>query len=106
VKKLRPSIHSCLARSTPPSATQPLPRDETVTAAAPPPAPDIGQGTASNARMAYPVKGKIIRPYAKGKNEGIDISAAPGTEVSAAASGNVAAITGFSELRMRRTSRL
>lgn len=78
---------------TPPSATQPLPRDEDVAAAAPPPAPDIGQSTASNARMSYPVKGKIIRPYAKGKNEGIDISAAPGTEVSAAASGKVAAIT-------------
>ena len=88
----------------PPSASQALPRDEPpVTAkptAAPAPAPvkpvaDIGQSqpAASGAAMAMPVDGNIIRDYAKGKNEGIDISAAAGTPVRAAASGTVAAIT-------------
>ena len=44
-------------------------------------------------QFRMPVNGAIIRPYQKGKNEGIDISAAPGSVVSAAGSGTVAAIT-------------
>ena len=47
--------------------------------------------------MAFPVQGKIIRAYAKGRNEGIDISADPGTPVKAAADGTVAAITSSAE---------
>ncbi len=43
--------------------------------------------------MAFPVRGDIIRDYAKGKNDGIDISAAAGAPVRAAADGVVAAIT-------------
>ena len=43
--------------------------------------------------MAPPVQGSIIRAYSKGKNEGINIKAAPGTAVKAADSGTVAAIT-------------
>lgn len=43
--------------------------------------------------MGFPVNGSIIREYSKGKNEGIDISAAPGTAIKAAANGTVAAIT-------------
>ena len=43
--------------------------------------------------MAFPVRGDIIREYQKGKNDGIDIAADPGTPVKAAASGVVAAIT-------------
>ena len=43
--------------------------------------------------MAFPVKGDIIREYSKGKNDGIDTAAAPGTAVRAAADGFVAAIT-------------
>jgi murein DD-endopeptidase MepM/ murein hydrolase activator NlpD len=43
--------------------------------------------------MGYPVQGKIIRAFSKGKNDGIDIAAAPGTPVKAAADGSVAAIT-------------
>lgn len=39
-----------------------------------------------------PVSGSIIRPYGNG-NEGIDIGAATGTPVNAAADGEVAAIT-------------
>ncbi|MCU9839518.1 peptidoglycan DD-metalloendopeptidase family protein [Ruegeria sp. WL0004] len=79
---------------TPPSATKPLP-DEKVAAVAPA-APDVsvGQPTASSkAQLAFPVKGKIVRPYDKGKNEGIDIAGAPGSAVNAAEGGTVAAIT-------------
>lgn len=87
---------------TPPSAATPLPKDDTAkpapAAAATPkePVADIGKQTVksdSNTAMAYPVNGSIIRTYAKGRNEGIDIKAAAGTPVKAAASGSVAAIT-------------
>lgn len=80
---------------TPPSATKPLP-DEKVAAATTPAAPDVsvGQPTASSkSQLAFPIKGKIVRPYEKGKNEGIDIAGAPGSAVSAAEGGTVAAIT-------------
>ena len=82
----------------PPSATEPLP-DENPSAPLPPsatpPAPDIGAQTpaASNARFVQPVAGSIIRAYAPGRNEGIDIGAAAGAEVRAAAAGVVAAVT-------------
>ena len=78
---------------TPPSATQPLP-DEKVTAAAP--APDVTAEAPANSGssvLSMPVSGTIIRTYDKGKNEGIDIAASPGTSVSAAEAGTVAAIT-------------
>ena len=85
---------------TPPSASKPLPQDTTPAASAPAAAtaaPNLGssqtRASASNARMGFPVQGKIIRDYAKGRNDGIDIQAAPGTAVKAAAAGTVAAIT-------------
>lgn len=100
----------------PPSAAQPLPRDApaaatagagtagagtgtaassaatTTTAAA---APNLGGTgtTSSNAAMQMPVQGRIIREYAKGRNDGIAIQAPPGTAIRAAAAGTVAAIT-------------
>lgn len=79
---------------TPPSATTPLP-DERIAARAPePPETDIGAPSLpSTAAMAFPVQGKIIRTYSKGRNEGVDIAAAPGTAVTAAADGSVAAVT-------------
>ena len=43
--------------------------------------------------MLFPVKGTIVREYSKGRNDGIDIKAAPGTAVKAADAGTVAAIT-------------
>ncbi|TDK43016.1 peptidoglycan DD-metalloendopeptidase family protein [Antarcticimicrobium luteum] len=80
---------------TPPSAAAPLP-DEKIAATAPKP-PKVSVGTpsaASGAAMAMPVSGgKIIRAYAKGRNEGIDIAAAPGSAVAAADAGTIAAIT-------------
>lgn len=83
------------ATPTPPSATTPLPP----VAAAPqpaPPAPDIGQVTATPATSApfiFPVQGTVIREYNPGRNEGIDIGVPAGTDVKAAANGTVAAIT-------------
>ena len=80
---------------TPPSATTPLP-DEKIDPTPPvPPKVSVGQPSipASSGEFAFPVKGKIIRTYSKGRNEGIDISAAAGTAVTAAEAGTIAAIT-------------
>lgn len=96
----------------PPSASQPLPppaapattitppatTPATTTAAAQPasPAPNLGaqqSSSSSSARLAMPAQGAIIRAYAPGRNEGIDIGAAAGSEVKAADSGTVAAVT-------------
>jgi len=49
--------------------------------------------SASASKLAMPVSGKVIRGYAKGKNEGVDIGASAGAPVVAAAAGTVAAIT-------------
>ena len=103
------------ATPTPPSATKPLPTEvvapaaataatiatqttaQTATAPAPTPKPvaDVGKTTkpAATGKLVRPVNGTIIREYAKGKNEGINIKAAPGTPVKAADTGTVAAIT-------------
>lgn len=83
----------------PPSASTPLPQEDTGTAAAAPAAPaspNLGTertAASGNATLAMPVGGSIIRGYSKGKNEGIDIAAGAGTAVKAAADGTVAAIT-------------
>jgi murein DD-endopeptidase MepM/ murein hydrolase activator NlpD len=79
---------------TPPSATKPLP-DEKIDPT-PPEAPDVSVGSPSRpstARMAFPLAGKIVRAYKKGRNEGIDIAGTPGAAVGAAEAGTVAAIT-------------
>lgn len=86
------------ATPTPPSATAPLPSESVKPAAAPVEAPKTELAPAtkpanSGAAMVYPVQGKIIRPYKKGRNDGIDISGSGGTAVKAAAAGTVAAIT-------------
>lgn len=83
----------------PPSAAKPLPAAVPAKASAPvdkSAAPDLGatRTAASNsAKFALPVSGAVIRPYAKGKNDGVDLAAAPGTAVKAADAGTVAAIT-------------
>jgi murein DD-endopeptidase MepM/ murein hydrolase activator NlpD len=77
----------------PPSAAQPLPREEP---AEPEPvaAPDLGatQTQTSDARLARPLDGAIVRDYAKGRNDGIDIAGTPGAQVRAAGAGTVAAV--------------
>ena len=103
-----------VAGATPPATTAPavatttIPGEGTPTptppAAAQKPEPkpevDVGAQTkpaASNARFALPVQGTIIRDYAKGRNEGINIQGAPGAVVKAAGTGTVAAITESSD---------
>ena len=80
----------------PPSASKPLPA--TGIAATSPATRSAGledQQTAAsdNSRLRMPVQGSIVRPFQKGSNEGIGISAAAGTAVVAADAGTVAAIT-------------
>ena len=83
----------------PPSASQPLPDEVTPTAAqvaaSLPASPDLSaQRTASSAaQFVMPVDGSITRGYQKKVNEGIDIAAAAGAPVKAAAAGVVAAVT-------------
>ena len=82
---------------TPPSATKPLPEENLQPAnVASENLPSVevpAPSRASQAAMAYPVQGKIVKTYAKGRNDGIDIAAAPGAPVKAAEAGTVAAIT-------------
>jgi len=89
---------------TPPSAAKPLPQDDTAKPTPPAAAPaepvaDVGKPTApaKATKMTAPVQGSIIREYAKGKNEGINIKGAPGASVKAADGGTVAAITKSAE---------
>lgn len=100
------------ATPTPPSATKPLPAEKIAPAAetapatqtaaatpAPAPAPkpvaDVGKTTttAKAGKFVKPVSGTIIRDYSKGRNEGINIKAAPGAAVKAAEAGTVIALT-------------
>lgn len=84
---------------TPPSAAKPLPQDDTAKPLPKPevekPVADVGKTTApaKTAKLVTPVQGSIIRAYAKGKNEGINIKGSPGASVKAADAGTVAAIT-------------
>ncbi|WP_187428636.1 hypothetical protein ROLI_012680 [Roseobacter fucihabitans] len=84
---------------TPPSATKPLPEPEKTVTAAVLPQVDVGEASkaSSEAAMVFPVSGSIIREYAKGKNEGINIKANAGDPVKAADAGTVAAITKSAE---------
>ncbi|HEV8035003.1 LysM peptidoglycan-binding domain-containing M23 family metallopeptidase [Yoonia sp.] len=88
------------ATPVPPSAALPLPSETPaapVAAAVVPATPDLGTTTAqpasSDARFIMPIQGSIIRDYAPGTNEGIDIGASAGADVRAAGSGTVAAVT-------------
>ena len=76
---------------TPPSASQPLP--EAVETATLPSSGNINQtDTEDKSKFLMPVNGKIIKGYSS-KNEGIDIAAASGSTVLAAADGEVALIS-------------
>lgn len=79
---------------TPPSAVTPLPEEKIDPKPAEVPVVSVGEPTKASdtAEMSMPVRGKIISVYKKGKNEGINIAAAPGTKVTSAADGTVAAI--------------
>lgn len=90
----------------PPSAATPLPNDTTAEPAPEAPeAPDLGAAPAAptetaapapaadTAQMVRPVTGTVIREYAPGSNEGIDVAVPAGTSVRAADAGTVAAVT-------------
>ena len=86
------------ATPVPPSASQPLPNSTPTaagSAATAPVAPvaNMSAQRTEGPRLAMPVDGRIIRAYARGRNDGIGIGAPAGTEVRAAAAGTVAAIT-------------
>nr|WP_033419287.1 peptidoglycan DD-metalloendopeptidase family protein [Pseudorhodobacter ferrugineus] len=87
------------ATPVPPSAATPLPAEQTQPASAKPKetptSPDMGttRTAASSSAFVMPADGKIIRPFVKGKTEGIDIAAPAGATVRAAAAGEVVAIT-------------
>mgnify|MGYP003631395291 FL=1 len=88
----------------PPSAATPLPATDPTPAGAgttgagpstPPtePVADMAAERSAAPQLAMPVQGRIIRAYARGRNEGIGIGAPAGTAVQAAEAGTVAAIT-------------
>lgn len=95
------------ATPVPPSAARPLPTEDVTPVAratpseapaptpvpAPEPLEDVQTVASDVAKLRMPVQGSIIRPYAKGSNEGIGISANAGSQVVAADDGTVAAIT-------------
>lgn len=87
----------------PPSASRPLPAESPAPLSAAPVAPTTDSGEtiapdlsseqrAETGKLGYPVQGRIIREYEKGKSDGIDLAADPGVPVKAAGSGTVAAI--------------
>jgi LysM repeat protein len=83
--------------SVPPSATKALPATTALTApieaVKAPLSPQKTAPAPTTARMVYPITGKVIREYVKGKNDGIDMSGSAGGDIVAAANGTVAAIT-------------
>jgi murein DD-endopeptidase MepM/ murein hydrolase activator NlpD len=83
----------------PPSAKKPLPDEKPEASGtkpkATPPSPDLGDEatSASAAKFAMPVSGKIIRGYDARKNQGIGIAAAAGSPVMSAEAGTVTVIS-------------
>lgn len=83
----------------PPSASKPLPAESPVKASTPVDTsgvPNLGAtrtAASATSQLEMPVAGSIIRPYVKGKNDGVDIKATAGTPIRAAEAGTVAAIT-------------
>ena len=84
------------ATPIPPSAKTPLPYED-VPAETPfieePPLAKQQTPSAHSAQMVFPIDGTIIREYAKGSNDGIDMLGSAGAPVFAAAGGKVAALT-------------
>ena len=86
------------ATPLPPSSTKPLPTEDVKPAAAAPrpkpePLKEVQTAASDSSKLMMPVQGRIVRPFEKGKNEGIGIAANAGSRVIAADGGTVAAIT-------------
>ncbi|MSU88955.1 peptidoglycan DD-metalloendopeptidase family protein [Rhodobacteraceae bacterium 2CG4] len=82
----------------PPSAANPLPADQDIDDAPPPPSPNLAAQRSADAMLAMPVAaGGVLRGYnpdgGTKRNEGIDFSAAAGAPVRAASDGEVALIS-------------
>jgi murein DD-endopeptidase MepM/ murein hydrolase activator NlpD len=78
--------------TAPPSAAAPLPQD--ITAAVEPASPNLGaQRTPPGGRLAAPVSGTVTRNYNPSNPNGIGFAVPAGTEVHAAAAGEVALIS-------------
>ncbi len=82
----------------PPSADDPLPQEDEAAATAEAPATenlaeDRTAASTSDKPFVAPADGAIIRAYARGRNEGIDIGAPAGADVRAAGAGTVAAVS-------------
>ena len=80
----------------PPSAAKPLPANSSPAESATGDKLDFSKDQTAQigtGRMVFPVKGKVIREYTKGTNDGIDMSGNAGGPIVAAASGKVAVIT-------------
>ena len=81
----------------PPSATKAMPATTALTAPVEavktPLSPQKTAPASTTSRMVYPINGKVIREYVKGKSDGIDMSGTAGGDIVAAANGTVAAIT-------------
>lgn len=80
------------AIAAPATAAQPLPAD--ITTAAAPDSPNLGQyRTPPGGRLDAPVSGSISRPYNASSPNGVGYAVAAGTNVRAAADGEVALIS-------------
>ncbi|WP_232617713.1 M23 family metallopeptidase [Pseudooceanicola antarcticus] len=90
------------ATPVPPSASQPLPQEQPLSQAEAKAkaeedkqdlAPDLsGEQVQASTLFDYPLRGRIIREFERGKSDGINLAADPGTPVKAAAAGSVAVI--------------
>ncbi len=86
------------AVGAPPSASRPLPENEDIEGASRPESPNLGaQRVTTATKFLPPVSGRIIKPFSRAsgaaRNDGIDIAAAAGTTVRAAADGEVALVS-------------
>jgi murein DD-endopeptidase MepM/ murein hydrolase activator NlpD len=71
------------------AAPKPAPAPATAVVAEPEPVEEV---QVTGGRLGYPVEGDILKPYAKGSNDGVDIAATAGSPVKAAEAGTVGAI--------------
>lgn len=86
----------------PPSASQPLPQEQPLSQAEAQAkaeedkqdlAPDLSaEQTPATTTFDYPLRGRIIREFERGKNDGINLAADAGTPVKAAGAGSVAVV--------------
>ncbi|NLP59762.1 M23 family metallopeptidase [Paraburkholderia sacchari] len=99
--RVAPPVKASVAAPTSASAPAPAPAKGLAAPASPPPAtapsaPNVPTAPAqpavaarTNARLAWPVIGSVVKPFEPGKQRGVVIACAPGAPVKAAAAGRV-----------------